>query len=66
MLRMEQKELAENAAVSLPTIKRLESMTGEITSVRVVTIQAIRNALVTAGVIFIDKDANGGSGVRLK
>lgn len=68
MLRMEQKELAERADVSLPSIKRLEGMEGEITSVRVVTLNAIKSALEAAGVTFIDAgaaSAAGGAGVRL-
>jgi predicted transcriptional regulator len=61
---MEQKELAERAGVSLPSIKRLEQMEGALTATRVSTIEAIRAALEKAGVRFIPANG-GGAGVRL-
>lgn len=64
LLRMEQKELAERAGVSLPSIKRLEQMEGTLTATRVSTIEAIRAALEKAGVRFIPENG-GGAGVRL-
>lgn len=64
LLRMEQKELAERAGVSLPSIKRLEQMEGALTATRVSTIEAIRAALEKAGVAFIPENG-GGAGVRL-
>ncbi|PDS54680.1 transcriptional regulator [Rhizobium anhuiense] len=64
LLRMEQKELAERAGVSLPSIKRLEQMEGALTATRVSTIEAIRAALEKAGVSFIPENG-GGAGVRL-
>ncbi|RFB87219.1 transcriptional regulator [Rhizobium leguminosarum bv. trifolii] len=64
LLRMEQKELAERAGVSLPSIKRLEQMEGALTATRVSTIEAIRAALEKAGVRFIPENG-GGAGVRL-
>jgi predicted transcriptional regulator len=64
LLRMEQKELAERAGVSLPSIKRLEQMEGALTATRVSTIESIRVALEKAGVRFIPENG-GGAGVRL-
>ncbi|MBB3747418.1 putative transcriptional regulator [Rhizobium sp. BK591] len=64
LLRMEQKELAERAGVSLPSIKRLEQMEGPLTATRVSTIEAIRAALEKAGIRFIPENG-GGVGVRL-
>jgi predicted transcriptional regulator len=61
---MEQKELAERAGVSLPSIKRLEQMEGALTATRVSTIESIRVALEKAGVRFIPENG-GGAGVRL-
>ncbi|WP_246664937.1 transcriptional regulator [Neorhizobium sp. P12A] len=64
LLRMEQKELAERAGVSLPSIKRLEQMDGPLTATRVSTVEAIRVAMEKAGVQFIPENG-GGPGVRL-
>lgn len=55
------KELAELAAVSTNTISRLEA--GEPLKPR--TVAAIRAALESAGVEFIDENG-GGPGVRLR
>ncbi len=67
LLRMEQKELAERSGVSLPSVKRLEAMDGDLTATRVSTVDALQKALEAAGVIFLDNGAllNGGPGVRL-
>ena len=62
--RMEQKDLAEKSGVSLPTIKRLEKMKGEVSAYDR-TLDAIKGALEDAGVEFIPAD-NGGPGVRLR
>ena len=62
--RMEQKDLAEKSGVSLPTIKRLEKMKGEVSAYDR-TLDAIKGALEGAGVEFIPAD-NGGPGVRLR
>ncbi|WEZ84629.1 transcriptional regulator [Rhizobium sp. 32-5/1] len=64
ILRMEQKELAERSGVSLPSIKRLEQMSGDLTATRVSTVEAIRVTLEAAGVQFIPENG-GGAGVRL-
>jgi len=64
ILRMDQKQVAEAANVSLPTIKRLEKMDGALSG-HVGTITAIQKALEAAGVEFIPENG-GGAGVRLK
>lgn len=64
LVRWEQKDLAEQSGVSLPTIKRLEGRPGQITAYDS-TLNAIRSALEAAGVIFIDQNGEG-PGVRLR
>jgi predicted transcriptional regulator len=67
LLRWEQKDLADKSAVSLPSIKRLETQPGELAA-QPRTVAAIRGALESAGVIFLadGETASGGPGVRLK
>lgn len=64
LLRIEQKDLAKAAKVSLETVKRLEKMKGAVSAYDR-TVDAIRDALEKAGVEFLDAD-NGGPGVRLR
>jgi transcriptional regulator with XRE-family HTH domain len=64
MARMEQRELAEKAGVSIETAKRLESKVGTLSALTG-TIAAIRTALESAGVIFVDENGHG-PGVRLR
>jgi predicted transcriptional regulator len=64
LVRWEQRDLAEASAVSLPTIKRLESQPGAI-SAHASTVVALRRALEGAGVEFIEENG-GGPGVRLR
>jgi len=64
LLRWEQKDLAAASRISLPTIKRLETIRGDLPA-QARTIEAIRLAFEKAGVEFLAKD-NGGAGVRLK
>jgi DNA-binding XRE family transcriptional regulator len=59
-----QEELASAADVSLPTIKRLESVEGWLGG-RQTTGQKICSALEKAGIEFIDENG-GGPGVRLR
>jgi transcriptional regulator with XRE-family HTH domain len=62
LLRWEQKELAEASKVSLPSVKRLETIPGELAA-QVRTVEALRQALEAAGVEF----TNGGRpGVRIR
>ena len=64
LLRWEQRQLAEAAAVSDQTIKRLEKMRGQVSG-QLGTIQRIKDAMENAGIEFIPRD-NGGPGVRLR
>jgi transcriptional regulator with XRE-family HTH domain len=64
LLRWTQHDLAEASGVSIPTVKRLEADGGTLGG-RDSTVAAIRAALESAGVSFLD--ANGsGPGVRLQ
>ena len=65
LLRWSQSTAAENAAISLETVKRLERMTGNLTRVHVETIEALQQAFEAAGVEFIEANG-GGPGVRLR
>mgnify|MGYP002631603281 CR=1 FL=1 len=62
LLGMTQAQLAEAAAVSIPTIKRAEGSGAVVASAAAVA--AIRAALEAAGVEFISPNG-GGAGVRL-
>jgi DNA-binding XRE family transcriptional regulator len=64
LLDWSQEQLASNADVSVPTIKRLEAEDGPLGG-RSDTGSKIRAALETAGVEFIDENG-GGPGVRLR
>lgn len=64
ILRLGQSELAEAADVSLETIKRIESMEGDL-KIRLDTLTKIKTALEKAGVEFIAENG-GGPGVRLR
>jgi len=62
---MDQAKLAHVSGVSVETIKRLERMSGELTTTRVATVQALQDALEAAGVIFVGENGEG-PGVRLR
>ena len=64
LLKWSADKLAEESGLSWKTIQRLESAEG-IPSSNVRTLESIRSALETAGVIFIDEDELG-PGVRLR
>jgi predicted transcriptional regulator len=64
LLRWSQSDLSKASGVSIPTVKRLEAQTGEIGG-RDDTALAIRAALESAGVQFIEANG-GGAGVRLR
>jgi predicted transcriptional regulator len=64
LLRWEQKDLAEASGVSLPSIKRLETQPGPLAAQQR-TIDAIVDALESAGVQFIPENG-GGAGARMK
>ena len=64
LLRWEQRDLEAASSVSLPTIKRLESKSG-IMAAHPSTVLALRRALESAGIEFLDENG-GGPGVRLR
>jgi transcriptional regulator with XRE-family HTH domain len=64
LLAWSQEELASAAAISIPTIKRLESQEGLLGG-REETVSKIQAALEHAGVQFIEQNG-GGPGVRLR
>jgi predicted transcriptional regulator len=64
LLAWSQEQLAAAAAVSIPTIKRLEADEGMLGG-RTATGEKIQSALETAGIEFIDENG-GGPGVRLR
>jgi transcriptional regulator with XRE-family HTH domain len=64
MLDWSQEQLAVEANVSIPTIKRLEAQDGPLGG-RSETGGKIRAALENAGVEFIEENG-GGAGVRLR
>ena len=62
LLGWEQRQLAEDAGVSVATVRRLERFAGPV-SAYVATVEAIRNVLEAAGIEFTNGDAPG---VRLR
>ncbi|GGK27504.1 hypothetical protein GCM10011322_12580 [Salinarimonas ramus] len=64
LLRWEQKDLARESGVSLPSIRRLEVQPGPLAAYDR-TIDAIRGAFERAGVEFIPENG-GGEGVRFR
>ena len=68
LLAIDQKQLAELAGVSLPTVQRMESSTGTLRGT-IETLTKIVHAIETAGVELINNDqpSHGrGRGVRFK
>ena len=64
LIRWSAEELARQSAVGVTTIRRAE-LTESETSMTAANDQAVRRALETAGVDFIDENG-GGPGVRLR
>lgn len=60
ILKLDQKSLAEEAGVSVETIKRLEKIDGPLLTATGTTLYAIQTALESAGIEFIE------GGVRLR
>ena len=67
LLRWSAKDLGEKSGVSLPTIQRMEAVSG-VPSALGTNLEAVSNALASAGVIFLadGETTTGGPGVRLK
>jgi hypothetical protein len=64
LLRWSAEDLARHSALGVTTIRRAELTDGE-TSMTTANNQAVRRALESAGVEFIDENG-GGPGVRLR
>lgn len=67
LLKMEQRVLAKQADVPLPTLKRIEGATG-VPATSAQTLLKIQKALEKAGIEFIPEgiyQGEGGPGVRL-
>ena len=64
LLKWRAEDLARESAVGVATIRRAELADGE-TSMTTANDLAVRRALESAGVVFIDENG-GGSGVRLR
>jgi hypothetical protein len=64
LIRWSAEELARNSSLSVATIRRAELADDE-TSMTAANDLAVRRALETAGVEFIDENG-GGAGVRLR
>ena len=58
MLRIEQRDLAATAGVSLETVKRIERSPGPISALAA-TVEKIQRALESAGVEFTNGDEPG-------
>lgn len=68
LLRMDQRQLAASAGVSVPTIQRMESSEGNVRGV-IDSLTKVVEALDRAGIELIAENAassSGGRGVRLK
>ena len=65
MLNWSGPQLAVEASLSLPTIRRMESELGPGRST-VDNVTAVKRACERAGIIFIYEDTTGGPGVRVK
>jgi len=68
LLRWSAKDLGEKSGVSLPTVQRMEAVSG-VPSALGTNLEAVSNALALAGIEFIPAGSyqgDGGPGVRLK
>ena len=65
MLGISQTELAMRASVGVATVKKVEN-SGNDLRVMVSVLLRIQRALESAGIVFIDQDAQAGPGVRLR
>jgi transcriptional regulator with XRE-family HTH domain len=64
LLDWTQLQLADEAGLSVPTVKRAERNMGVRVSSN--AYRKIESALMQAGVVLLMKDSNGGIGVRLR
>jgi transcriptional regulator with XRE-family HTH domain len=64
LARIEQAELAKASNVSVPTLRRMEASEGPVPGMPN-NVAAVRAALESSGVIFVDENGEG-PGVRLR
>ncbi len=64
LARIEQADLAKVANISVPTLRRMEASEGPALGMAN-NVAAVRTALESAGVIFVDENGEG-HGVRLR
>ena len=64
LLGWKQDDLAKAARVGVATIRRIEGQKGPMMGY-ISTLTRIQSALEDAGIRFLDKDSEGGIGVRL-
>ncbi len=65
LLGWKQDDLARAAKIGIATIRRIEGQEGPVMGY-VSTLISIQSAFENAGVRFLDNDAGGGPGVRLR
>ena len=65
LLGIDQKQLADMAGISAPTLRRFELSDGIPGGIKN-NLLAVQRALEEAGVIFVPAGPEGGAGVRLK
>lgn len=65
LLGLDQRQLADVAGLSLPTIQRMEGSDGQVRG-NVESLVKVVEALDRLGVRLINEDSEGGRGVRLK
>jgi transcriptional regulator with XRE-family HTH domain len=65
LLGLSQEELARHASIGVVTLKRLEAAGSKLRG-SAKTSMRIEQALVKAGIVFIEQDAEQGPGVRLR
>ena len=64
LLGWKQDDLAKEAKIGVATIRRIEGQKGPMMGY-ISTLTRIQSALEDAGIRFLDKDSEGGIGVRL-
>ncbi len=65
LVEFSQIQLAEASGLALSTIRRMEVAGGTLKS-SVENVLKVQQALEVGGVVFIDRNEDGGPGVRLK
>lgn len=66
LVGLDQQALADKAGIGINTVRNMEASGAERIRVRTDTLDAVTDALRTAGVIFVNEGpSDGGPGVRL-